>query len=274
MVRCWAPSLKERPSFTDIVHALGELPSDSKVWGRGSPGRAPPPKHRQECWILLILHISGKSGREELVFYAFQQKKKKRKKQTNKWKNVGVRIRLNVSMEMLIICVGGVLSSARVCLNHSMPRPFVKSQHMDSLWPHPHPPTRSSLGLWLHSDPTLFSNHGMYPTLTPPPPSPSVMMYCDSAHQASQPQWLLPLADSRPRKWTTRERRRSINTRMWAEVSDFHFLLPERCSCVLIGWRKPRPFTMSVGRVCEDINTNILFLAKNWISGVFLSVSY
>lgn len=31
MVRCWAPSLKERPSFTDIVHALGELPSDSKV---------------------------------------------------------------------------------------------------------------------------------------------------------------------------------------------------------------------------------------------------
>uniref|UniRef100_A0A1A7WXT3 Inactive tyrosine-protein kinase 7 n=1 Tax=Iconisemion striatum TaxID=60296 RepID=A0A1A7WXT3_9TELE len=31
MVRCWAPSLKERPSFSDIVHALGELPSDSKV---------------------------------------------------------------------------------------------------------------------------------------------------------------------------------------------------------------------------------------------------
>ncbi|XP_008297718.1 inactive tyrosine-protein kinase 7 [Stegastes partitus] len=31
MVRCWALSLKERPSFTDIVHALGELPSDSKV---------------------------------------------------------------------------------------------------------------------------------------------------------------------------------------------------------------------------------------------------
>ncbi|XP_060896642.1 inactive tyrosine-protein kinase 7 [Labrus mixtus] len=31
MCRCWAPSLKERPSFTDIVHALGELPSDSKV---------------------------------------------------------------------------------------------------------------------------------------------------------------------------------------------------------------------------------------------------
>uniref|UniRef100_A0A673CGX5 Inactive tyrosine-protein kinase 7 n=1 Tax=Sphaeramia orbicularis TaxID=375764 RepID=A0A673CGX5_9TELE len=31
MVRCWAPSLKERPSFTDVVHALGELPSDSKV---------------------------------------------------------------------------------------------------------------------------------------------------------------------------------------------------------------------------------------------------
>uniref|UniRef100_A0A8C5FJS0 Protein tyrosine kinase 7 (inactive) n=1 Tax=Gadus morhua TaxID=8049 RepID=A0A8C5FJS0_GADMO len=31
MARCWAPSLKERPSFTDIVHALGDLPSDSKV---------------------------------------------------------------------------------------------------------------------------------------------------------------------------------------------------------------------------------------------------
>lgn len=31
MVRCWALSLKERPSFTDIVHALGDLPSDSKV---------------------------------------------------------------------------------------------------------------------------------------------------------------------------------------------------------------------------------------------------
>uniref|UniRef100_A0A8C9ZH87 Inactive tyrosine-protein kinase 7 n=1 Tax=Sander lucioperca TaxID=283035 RepID=A0A8C9ZH87_SANLU len=31
MVRCWALSLKERPSFTEIVHALGELPSDSKV---------------------------------------------------------------------------------------------------------------------------------------------------------------------------------------------------------------------------------------------------
>ncbi|XP_056147623.1 inactive tyrosine-protein kinase 7-like [Lampris incognitus] len=31
MVRCWAPSLKERPSFSEIVRALGELPSDSKV---------------------------------------------------------------------------------------------------------------------------------------------------------------------------------------------------------------------------------------------------
>ncbi|XP_077469831.1 inactive tyrosine-protein kinase 7 isoform X2 [Stigmatopora argus] len=31
MVSCWAPSLKERPSFSDIVHSLGELPSDSKV---------------------------------------------------------------------------------------------------------------------------------------------------------------------------------------------------------------------------------------------------
>ncbi|XP_020789184.1 inactive tyrosine-protein kinase 7 [Boleophthalmus pectinirostris] len=31
MLRCWAPSLKERPSFTDIVHTLGDIPSDSKV---------------------------------------------------------------------------------------------------------------------------------------------------------------------------------------------------------------------------------------------------
>lgn len=31
MVRCWASSLKERPSFSEIVSALGELPSDSKV---------------------------------------------------------------------------------------------------------------------------------------------------------------------------------------------------------------------------------------------------
>ncbi|XP_063731521.1 inactive tyrosine-protein kinase 7 isoform X1 [Eleginops maclovinus] len=31
MARCWALSLKERPSFTEIVQALGELPSDSKV---------------------------------------------------------------------------------------------------------------------------------------------------------------------------------------------------------------------------------------------------
>ncbi|XP_037546541.1 inactive tyrosine-protein kinase 7 [Nematolebias whitei] len=31
MARCWALGLKERPSFTDVVHALGELPSDSKV---------------------------------------------------------------------------------------------------------------------------------------------------------------------------------------------------------------------------------------------------
>lgn len=31
MVRCWATSLKERPSFSDIVHTLGDIPSDSKV---------------------------------------------------------------------------------------------------------------------------------------------------------------------------------------------------------------------------------------------------
>lgn len=37
MVRCWALSLKERPSFTEIVQALGELPSDSKVWDEHAP---------------------------------------------------------------------------------------------------------------------------------------------------------------------------------------------------------------------------------------------
>ncbi|XP_030628154.1 inactive tyrosine-protein kinase 7 [Chanos chanos] len=31
MSRCWAPSPKERPSFSEILQALGELPSDSKV---------------------------------------------------------------------------------------------------------------------------------------------------------------------------------------------------------------------------------------------------
>nr|XP_015218709.1 PREDICTED: inactive tyrosine-protein kinase 7 [Lepisosteus oculatus] len=31
MVRCWAPSLKDRPSFSEISNALAELPADSKV---------------------------------------------------------------------------------------------------------------------------------------------------------------------------------------------------------------------------------------------------
>ncbi|KAJ8285013.1 hypothetical protein COCON_G00038630 [Conger conger] len=31
MGRCWAPSLKERPSFSEMVNALGEVPTDSKV---------------------------------------------------------------------------------------------------------------------------------------------------------------------------------------------------------------------------------------------------
>ncbi|XP_023654293.1 inactive tyrosine-protein kinase 7-like [Paramormyrops kingsleyae] len=31
MVRCWACSPKERPSFSELVNALGEVPSDSKV---------------------------------------------------------------------------------------------------------------------------------------------------------------------------------------------------------------------------------------------------
>ncbi|KAG7248002.1 hypothetical protein CRUP_008823, partial [Coryphaenoides rupestris] len=39
MARCWAPSLKERPSFTDVVHALGDLPSDSKT---NIPPQPPP----------------------------------------------------------------------------------------------------------------------------------------------------------------------------------------------------------------------------------------
>ncbi|CAB1343327.1 unnamed protein product, partial [Coregonus sp. 'balchen'] len=31
MCRCWAPSLKERPSFSEVVNALGDLSSDSNV---------------------------------------------------------------------------------------------------------------------------------------------------------------------------------------------------------------------------------------------------
>ncbi|KAI1896945.1 hypothetical protein AGOR_G00100110 [Albula goreensis] len=31
MGRCWAPSLKERPSFSEMVNTLGEVPTDSKV---------------------------------------------------------------------------------------------------------------------------------------------------------------------------------------------------------------------------------------------------
>ncbi|KAG7492855.1 hypothetical protein MATL_G00019530 [Megalops atlanticus] len=31
MGRCWAPSLKERPSFSEMVNALGDVPTDSKV---------------------------------------------------------------------------------------------------------------------------------------------------------------------------------------------------------------------------------------------------
>ncbi|KAM9476533.1 inactive tyrosine-protein kinase 7 isoform 1-T1 [Clarias gariepinus] len=31
MTRCWAPSLKERPSFSELVQALGDIPLDSKV---------------------------------------------------------------------------------------------------------------------------------------------------------------------------------------------------------------------------------------------------
>ncbi|XP_064173611.1 inactive tyrosine-protein kinase 7-like [Anguilla rostrata] len=31
MGRCWAPSLKERPSFSEMVNVLGEVPTDSKV---------------------------------------------------------------------------------------------------------------------------------------------------------------------------------------------------------------------------------------------------
>ncbi|XP_064814604.1 inactive tyrosine-protein kinase 7-like [Oncorhynchus masou masou] len=31
MCRCWAPSLKERPSFSEVVNTLGDLSSDSNV---------------------------------------------------------------------------------------------------------------------------------------------------------------------------------------------------------------------------------------------------
>lgn len=70
MVRCWALSLKERPSFTDIVHALGELPSDSKVWSDQSSHsrkellptlpRPPSPKIQTGMLDYLVSHISGK----------------------------------------------------------------------------------------------------------------------------------------------------------------------------------------------------------------------
>lgn len=90
MVRCWALSLKERPSFTDIVHALGELPSDSKVWSDQSSHsrkellptlpRPPSPKIQTGMLDYLVSHISGKrvEGEEKrkkktLIFYAFQQ---------------------------------------------------------------------------------------------------------------------------------------------------------------------------------------------------------
>lgn len=90
MVRCWALSLKERPSFTDIVHALGELPSDSKVWSDQSshsrkellPTLPHPPSPKIQTGMLdyLVSHISGKrvEGEEKrkkktLIFYAFQQ---------------------------------------------------------------------------------------------------------------------------------------------------------------------------------------------------------
>lgn len=31
MSRCWAPSLKERPSFSELIQVLGDIPLDSKV---------------------------------------------------------------------------------------------------------------------------------------------------------------------------------------------------------------------------------------------------
>ncbi|KAF6725589.1 hypothetical protein FQA47_022822 [Oryzias melastigma] len=43
MTRCWALGPKERPSFTDIVHVLGELPSDSKCLHPFTPCSAPEP---------------------------------------------------------------------------------------------------------------------------------------------------------------------------------------------------------------------------------------
>lgn len=33
MSQCWAPSLKERPSFSELTQVLGDIPLDSKMWG-------------------------------------------------------------------------------------------------------------------------------------------------------------------------------------------------------------------------------------------------
>lgn len=72
MARCWALSLKERPSFTEIVHALGELPSDSKVWdghnhtSEGNFTRTLPPKQRQECWIISLSHFREEGWGENI----------------------------------------------------------------------------------------------------------------------------------------------------------------------------------------------------------------
>lgn len=47
MQRCWAPSPKDRPSFSEIANMLGESPSESKAWaGKG--------------WLLL--HKLGMAG--------------------------------------------------------------------------------------------------------------------------------------------------------------------------------------------------------------------
>lgn len=61
MVRCWALSLKERPSFTEIVQALVDLPSNSKVWADKDQSHPSLPKSAG----VEVPNISGTRTEEE-----------------------------------------------------------------------------------------------------------------------------------------------------------------------------------------------------------------
>lgn len=132
MVRCWALSLKERPSFTEIVHALGELPSDSKVWDdhnlpapEGNFVPTPFPQNKDRNAGLLVSHISGKRVEEKTLFYMH-------------FKQVGVWIRL------LCYISGNALTfvwmaSCEQCQEFTFA--------LTAAWPSP-----SSPSLWFHCD--------------------------------------------------------------------------------------------------------------------------